>query len=159
MNDIFEQIQNDFNEFMKQAKELVEKERVADARQTKRWKPKDGDRVWLVFNNGELEETTYLGGMDGDILKLGNCFKTEQEAQKELDRRLAEHELLDLCDGSLNDCEWYSIYYNKCEKIFKATHILTISLYVPYCFASRESCKRAIDTLGQDKLKLIFRID
>lgn len=159
MTDIFEKIQNDFNEFMKKAKELIEKERVADDSKTKRWKPKDGDRVWFINDNGDLEDTTYLEGCDKLSFKLGNRFKTEAEALKELDRRIAESELLDMVDSKMSDKndKWF-IEYDTQESYFYPNNTF-FRFTTPFIFSSKESCEKAIKQLGTEKLKLVFRID
>ena len=158
MTDIFEKIQNDFNEFMKQAKELVEKERVAEASKTKRWKPKDNDMYFFIDSVGMISEDWYTCGCKTDVFRntTSNCFQTKEEAQKELDRRLAEQELLDMCDWGGGE-KVYLIEYNDQRDFFDWN--LFDYIYSPYRFATQESCQKAIDTLGTEKLKLIFRID
>ncbi len=159
MNDIFEKIQADFNEFMKQAKELVEKHQNADVSKKVRWKPKENDMYFFIDSVGMISEDWYTCGCKTDIFRntTSNCFKTEEEARKELDRRIAEQELLDMCDGSLNSRRW-EINYDSVTNIFSA-FIYDMLVCSQYRFASEESCQKAIDTLGTEKLKLIFRID
>lgn len=161
MNDIFEKIQADFDEFMKSAKEFIEKEKAKQIDNTdkkvRRWKPENGDDYYCVMSNGNVK--TFIWNTDvADYghYKLGNCFKTEEEAQKELDRRLAEQELLDMCDWDGGE-KVYLIRYGDQGDVFDC--IWFDYLYSPYRFASKESCKKAIKTLGTEKLKLIFRID
>lgn len=125
-------------------------------KEVKRWKPIDGDLVWVIYNDGAIEETTYLGDIDEHRLNTGSCFKTKEEAQKGLDRRLAEQELLSHCDfdGRVALC------YDEHAECFEADDTSEFPYYhSPYRFASKESCQKAIDTLGAEKLKLIFRID
>lgn len=143
-----------------QYEEYMELKKQAKTTQTKRWKPALGDTFFLITTTTHIDSMRHLTGNSDvceKIFKTGNCFKTEEEAQKELDRRIAERELLDMCDydnetdlvcsilcsidGGAFDCSWSSFTHS------------------PYRFASDESCKRAIDTLGQERLKLIFRID
>lgn len=154
INDLQEQFEN----LIKQGQELLEKmkeERIADNSKMKRWKPKDGDVYYGVVADGTIKRITW----DNDIVdcgyyKIGNCFKTEEEAQKELDRRFAEQELLDMCDWEKEtDLAWSIIY-----SIERGGFDVVYHHYSPYRFASEESAQKAIDTLGTEKLKLIFRI-
>ena len=138
-----------------QCKEYMELKNQT-SKKVKHWEPKEGDRVWVVYASGDLEETTFLSALDRDMLKMGFCFKTKKEAQKERDRRLAEQELLDMCDWKSG--EWVCIRYDVGKKLFNFTSFGFL-VYSPYRFASLTSCKRAIDTLGTEKLKLIFRMD
>lgn len=142
-----------------QYKEYMELKKQAKTTQTKRWKPKVDEGYHCVLGHGMIKTNIWAEDVtDCGYYKLGNCFKTEEEAQKELDRRLAEQELLDMCDWE-KDKPCYEIYYNFKEKCFEGDVCYSYSCYSPYRFATKESCQKAIDTLGTDKLKLIFRID
>lgn len=141
-----------------QYKEYIElKNRVGDTdKKVRRWKPKDYDKYYAISWKGRID--CYLWNSDSEddsCFKLGNCFKTEEEAHKELDRRFAEQELLDFCDWDVT--EPYHIAYGRHEDIFHPT--LYMGAYCPYRFASEESAQKAIDAIGSERLKLIFRID
>ena len=127
-------------------------------KKVRRWKPKDGDCVWVIYNDGSVEETTYLSAIDEHRLKAGFCFKTEEEAQKELDRRLGEQEILDFCDWVCG-LPRYEIDFDSNSGMFTVFGDLGGLISSPYRFASEESAQKAIDVLGTEKLKLIFRID
>ena len=86
-----------------------------------------------------------------------HCFTgTKEEAQKELDRRIAEQELLDMCDWDRDIV--YCVIYNQNSERFDV-NLYNTFIPAPYRFASIESAQKAIDTLGAEKLKLVFRID
>lgn len=124
---------------------------------TKRWKPKDGETYWYLYSDGTFERGFWI--LQNAILlgryKIGNCFKSKKDAQKELDRRLAEQELLDMCDNS----GVIEIGFDIDNREFCAMGEDSDYLFSPYRFATEESAQKAIDTLGEEKLKLIFRID
>lgn len=163
MNDIFEKIQADFDEFMKSAKEFIEKEKakqIADTSKVRRWKPEDGDKYYAICWSGRIDFYLWNSDSKDDLcFKLGNCFKTEEEAQKELDRRLAEQELLDMVDAKMSDenYKWF-IEYDPRGPVFYPNNTV-FRFATPLLFSSKESAQKAIDTLGTEKLKLIFRID
>lgn len=164
MNDIFEKIQADFDEFMKSAKEFVEKEKAKhisqEEKKVRRWEPECGEKYYYISTVSQIYDLIWTGITEESVdyvhYKLGNCFKTKEEAQKELDRRLAEQELLDVCDWDGEE-KVYAIECRYNDKWFTCSW----SSYIqsPYRFASEECCQKAIDTLGTEKLKLIFRID
>jgi hypothetical protein len=160
MNDIFEKIQADFDEFMKSAKEFIEKEKAKHISQqekkVRRWKPEKGDDFWFLAGTSIVKSIYSDGDIDKCIFKAGDGFKTKDEAQKELNRRIAEQELLDMCDWNGEESV-YLIEYNDQRDVFEWNWYEYI--YSPYRFASKESAQKAIDTLGPEKLKLIFRID
>lgn len=142
-----------YNEYMELKKQF------ADVSKTKRWKPALGDTFFLITSTTHIDSMRYLTGNSDvceKIFKIGNCFQTREEAQKELDRRLAERELLDMCDWEGEESAYF-IEYNDKRDVFAWDWFNFI--YSPYRFASESSVKKAINELGEDKLKLIFRID
>ena len=151
-------MQKEFDELMKKGQELIKKLKENQTKKVERWKPKQGDEFFCVDSCGKIEKTFFTTNLNADLFryKVGNCFKTEAEAQKELDRMVAEQELLDLADW--DGGELYSIYYVISDNDFVITRYLNIT-HAPYRFATEESARKAIDTLGSEKLKLIFRIE
>ena len=155
-------LQEQFESLIKQGQELLEKMKenhIADvSKKVKRWQPKYGDNYYYVDSLGDVGAVYYDTSAYGDLFrhKTGNCFRTEEEAQKELDRRIAEQEILDLCDWDGEEKAYIVDYDVKTNK-FSWNWFYEITS--PYRFATEESVKKAIDTLGTDKLKLIFRID
>lgn len=158
--EIFE-MEKEFDALMKKGQELIEKlkkEQVANTTKTKRWKPKDGERYYIIKEYGRVVDIKWDNvDFDNGCYNFHNCFKTEEEAQKELDRRIAEQELLDLVDWKDGECS--EIVYDFRDKEFSIKCLCTETCYSPYRFVSKESAKKAIDTLGTERLKLIFRID
>lgn len=53
-----------------------------------RWKPKVGEKYWYIDKNGEIicREYIILWRLDEDRVFFGNCFKTEEEAEKALEK-------------------------------------------------------------------------
>lgn len=159
MTDIFE-MQKEFDELMKKGQELIKKMKENQSEKVERWKPKNDDVFYYVADNGRvmlLKVDDYVSDFVENLYDFHNCFKTEQEAQKELDRRIAEQELLDMCDWEDGACA--EIMYDLEDKKFSVGFPCTENCYSPYRFATKESAKKTIDTIGEDKLKLIFRID
>lgn len=161
--EIFE-MEKEFDALMKRGQELIEKlkkEKVADdSKKVKRWKPKDGGSYWYIYGDGTIDFHFGLS-TDNALLgryKLGNCFKTKEEAQKEVERRVVEQELLDMCDWDETSELWSCIYYDTHECEFRITNFTGLVLN-PYRFANEKSARKAIEQLGTERLKLIFRID
>lgn len=160
-----EEMEKEFNQLMKQGQELLEKMKeteIADvSKKVKRWKPKLEDEYFCVDSIGGIKKTFFSLNSNTDVFnhRIGNCFKTEEEAQKELDRRIAEQELLDMVDAKMSDenCKWI-IEYDPRGPVFYPNNAF-FRFTTPLLFSSKESCQKAIDTLGDDKLNLIFRID
>lgn len=55
----------------------------ADIAVPKPWKPKDGDQYWYWGASSEFADLSHWGGTSSDfaLWKLGNCFRTENEAK------------------------------------------------------------------------------
>ena len=157
--EVFE-MQKEFDALMKRGQELIKMLKENQSEKVKRWKPKQGDEFFCVDSCGKIEKTFFTPNLNADLFryKVGNCFKTEAEAQKELDRMLAEQELLDLADGSVNDNTWFEIEYTPYDDCFTSGQYSTITSSC-FRFATEESCNKAMKQLGEEKLKLIFRID
>lgn len=139
-----------YDEYMKLKKQFV------DATKKVRWKPKNGDIYFIIRGSGETEWETWVDSKwDIGCYDFHNCFETEEQAQKELDRKLAEQELLDMCD----DSGVVEIGFDVDNREFCAMGEDSDYLFSPYRFATEKSCKKAIKQLGTEKLKLIFRFD
>lgn len=47
-----------------------------------RWKPKEGDRYYIIGDDGDVVPDTWDGcDLDADRYNFGNCFRTEEEAK------------------------------------------------------------------------------
>lgn len=139
-----------------QYKEYMKLKKKAN-KKVRRWKPEYGDQYWYADSDATcVLSRCFDDEFDLGRYKLGFVFRTKEEAQKDIDRRIAEQELLDMCDwdGKLV----YYIIYNPISESFDV-NLYNTFIPTPYRFESEESCKKAVDTLGTDKLKLIFRID
>lgn len=123
---------------------------------------KVGDIYFFKIGNGSCSWKKFINDdNDKKRLKRGNCFKTDAECLKSIARDEAEQELLDMCDfrdADLGIKKGYEIVYELEDKEF-FSNWFQYTVRTPYRFASEESCQKAIDTLGVEKLKLIFRIE
>lgn len=138
-----------YKEYMELKKQTYKKVR--------RWKPKKGESYWYVSDSGRCVLTTSrCSEQDKERFEFSNVYQTDEKAQKELDRMIAEQELLALCDWN-GGGRVYLIEYDDQRDIFDWNWF--DYTYSPYRFASEESTQKAIATLGTEKLKLIFRID
>ncbi len=54
------------------------------------WKPKNGDRYWTSGNTGVYSQVWGDDEFDRDRYESGKVYKTKEECEKALDRRLAE---------------------------------------------------------------------
>lgn len=132
------------------------KKQVVDATKKVRWKPKEDEAYFYITPHSKTRVEFFNEQFDEECWSARNCFKTREEAQKEVNRRIAEQELLDLCDWSETEKHVYVIEYDVKTNSFDWDFFYEITS--PYRFASEESVKKAINKIGEEKLKLIFRI-
>jgi len=69
-----DKLEQELNELKKQARNCM----------PKYWKPKDGERAWFIMGKEVSSDTNWNKKSDKEIILIGNCFKTEEEAKKSL---------------------------------------------------------------------------
>ena len=94
-----------------------------------------------------------------NLMHIGNCFRTEEEAEWYREHLKVCSELRRMADGSMKDGEWFEIVYTvQLDLVTTCTH--TKFRFAPYIFASCESAQKAIDTIGEERLKKYwFRVE
>lgn len=122
----------------------------------KKW-PQEGDRYYCIESAGNIEDYFYEGSpIDDEICRIGNIFRTEEEAEFKLEQLKVLHELEELAD---DDQPWdknnshYNIAYEYEDnniRIESWKHYQTSP--IKYYFKSHESAQAAIDKIGEDRL-------
>ena len=139
-------------------KKVAELEEALKEPERKRWFPKEDEQYYGIGTSSVTEYHNFNEECTKYMYDMNNVFQTKEEAEKEMARRKAETELLDMCDWT-SDCDrMWVIFYDKSTSKFDTDYFCSHK-YAQYSFASFESAQQAIDTLGEEKLKLIFRID
>lgn len=127
----------------------------------------DGDKYYFINENGTILYSHWTSGRD-DILRrnLGNMFLTYEEAEFEAERRKVEAELLklggtrDMMSLGYGNTLKYCMYYNHLgdEKIYINSLYTTDHQGIIF-FKTEESCQRAIQEIGEDRIKkYIFNV-
>jgi len=124
--------------------------------------PQKGDYYYYISCKGNIYHDTYLGDDYGDKgrLNLGNCFKTQEEAEFKVEQLKVLYELEQFAD---NDQPWNnsSLHYTLCynhsiDKIIAEYWGSFQCLPNTYYFKSFESAQAAIDKIGKDRLKKYY---
>lgn len=119
-----------------------------------RWKPEVGKKYYYISDSGEIGCITYTDdNIDEKCYNFYNMFKTKEETEFERERWKVIRELEILAD---DDKEWdgchmhYAIKYDG-ESLYGTNFLfdMTHSFY----FKSEESAQKAIDIIGEDRLK------
>ena len=130
------------------------------------WDLKEGEECYWLTLTGHI----YNGIWDGSCLSIGirdtgGCFLTREEAECEIERRKVETEMLYL-GGRREFKNGENNYYIVCDfdsshfaiRIFnnKSDGFAPMTIY----FDSAKECKKAIKTIGEDRIKrYIFGVE
>lgn len=129
------------------------------------WDLKYGDDYWYINSFGHVRKTSY--GLEDDFKKMiefGNAFLTEEEAKHEVERRKCEAVLLKYGTRDMTSLRdkytkiYYIIYNYNSDKIE-----ICIYYYLGFqgsiCFKTKELAQKAIEEVGEDRLKkYIFNV-
>ena len=129
------------------------------------WKPKNNEKYWYINDYGKLDFSLWVDD-DNDKFRYatGNCFKTEEEAEKALEkikiyvklkRYAEEHNTEKINWIKIKQGKWYISYEKVFDEIkihcnFKGKGIGQIY------FTSYELCEQAIEEIGEDNIKKLF---
>ena len=127
--------------------------------------PEDGEKYWVISSDGQqLSKYTWRGDyFEYGLLAIGNCFKTREEAEFEVERLKVIKELKDYAlkhneseiDWSLtNEKKWY-IYYSHYYFDICSDMAFRTKLNTTY-FTSSQIAENAIESIGKDRLKKYY---
>ena len=156
------------NEINRTEEHLANMKKMLEECEYERWKPQDGEKYWFVdcgcnvcgANNAKDE-------FDIDNISTYNCFKTEEEAQREADKIFIRRQLEDIAkrlnkgkeikwDSSYNDDKKYYIYFDtNSAELFQSYNTLCKQESV-YCL-SEDFKDVAIQEIGEERLKKYLR--
>ena len=148
---------NKIDELENKIKELSEEiERLKAEKEKEVWKPKNGDKYWLISHNGYVVQVRWMGDeAEDDIYAIGNVFKTQEEAEFRAERLKVEAELRRFARPFIVNERNFMLKYNyDTNKILIDFVVLTPSTDIH--FASEEIAQKAIDTVGADRIKKYY---
>lgn len=144
---------------------------IKKANQThqKRWKGEKNDVYYSITGDGKIvdaRESEYT--CDNDFYQIGNYFKTKEEAEFELNRRLVYQELKDYAlehnegeiDWKNSEQEKWVISYENQIKCFAYFIKCVFSDIGQIYFSSRKIAQEAVKAIGEDRIKkYLFNIN
>jgi len=83
-------IQQKINRLEQELNEL--KQQVKNSK-PKYWKPKNGEEAWYLYGNKVRLDFDWDNESDKELINIGDVFQTKEEAEKELELRLATQRL------------------------------------------------------------------
>lgn len=140
--------------------------------ESKVWKPKKGEKYWYIYNASDIvDDTNDTSKTDEDRFSIGNCFKTEEEAQYMVEKLKVIKELKDFAlENNEEEIDWNNPEQDKYTLILRDTDNYRRRLEFnarlfdqgsPFniCFTSEEICKQAAEKVGIERiLKYYFNI-
>ena len=148
---------NILEELENKIKELSDEiEKLKVEKNNEPWKPKDGDKYWLISHIGYVVQVRWLGDdYEDDIYAIGNAFRTQEEAEFRVEQLKVEAELRRFARPFDEDERNWAIIFDVDEKEI----IIEDERSYQSCnihFASEEIAKKAIDTVGEDRIKKYY---
>lgn len=139
--------------------ELIERSNNSAKR---RWRGERHNHYYFIsgaggIGRGREDKVTY----DSNRYQLGNYFKTEEEAEFELQKRLVYQELKDYALEH-NECEFdwknkyqpkWSIFYNNESECLEYNDFYNMCDITQIHFTSEEIARKAVFTVGEDRIK------
>ena len=122
------------------------------------WDLKEEDKYYYINCYGEIDSTFYDCDEDVDIINCGNAFLTEKEARFEVERRKCEAVLLkygtrDMMSLGDNEVDKIQIYYNHVRNTIETDCHTCLNDQGIIYFKTEELAHKAIEEVGEDRLK------
>lgn len=139
--------------------ELVERSNNPAKR---RWRGKKNDDYYFITSDGKVADVIETkSAPDNDFYQFGNYFKTEEEAEFELNKRLVYQELKDYAlehneigiDWKNSEQEKWVISYDNQIKCLVYRDRYALSDIGQIYFSSCKIAKEAVTAVGEDKIK------
>lgn len=132
--------------------------------------PKEGDEYYLIGSYGKIgyEHFSSKNIVDDMHIDIGNCYKTKEEAEQALEKMKVMAELKRLADKSWKEAgaeiDWsdentskYFVRYNPSESCLLIDHNCSIKNINDFYFNSEKKAREAIDKIGEERLKSVFK--
>lgn len=131
-------------------------EEVQEPTDSIHWKPKIGDRCFIL-ENANIRPTNYTGMLrDYNAWRTGRVFRTEEECEKARDRELAEVRLRRTSDFKPdfeNGKGGYVVSYDYINKKLDCSDSFWNDSGEPVRYATKEDAEKSIEENREDWLK------
>lgn len=145
-------------------KQLLELVKKGNKSPKKRWRAQKGESYYYMCGDGRIDSTKEGDAIfifDERAYELGNYFKTKEEAEFELNRRLVYQELKDYAlehnegeiDWKNSDQEKWVISYDNQVKYLVYLDRYALSDIGQIYFSSPKIAQEAVKTIGEDRIK------
>ncbi len=144
-------------ELLQAAIDELEKTNVVEQKtRPRQYVPENGEEYFYILPRGEVSRERWdRYSIDRYRLEIGDVYRTEEEAQKVVDRKKLIHELwqeegvlLEPDWGDENQLKYYLYYSYYLAKWVKSNHMLVQSQFELPHFESKEAVEAIIEKYG-----------
>lgn len=121
------------------------------------WKPTKGDEYWTIYNNGNIDKSTWKDDYtDKERYKMGNCHRTEEDAEHAKEVRIAQTKIKRSSDfkpdwKNRNQLKWY-VGYNHDNKSLRVYAVSYVDHGAIVYYKTEEDAEQAIEDLEPEYL-------
>ena len=135
-------------------KELIIGKAEAEQKPKNIWdlKKEDGEEYYVLWTDGSTGRLIFNSQGDEVLREVGNAFLTREEAEFELERRKIEAIMKKYSKPFEKGKRNYYIYYAYARDKILIDIYYSVSDGIPY-FESEKIAQKAIDEIGEDRLK------
>jgi len=129
------------------------------------WKPKAEKRYYCIVPGGNIDNFKYISAFDKFNYDMGNCFKTQEEAEfalerlkviAEMKRYIAEHDDVELDWDNPNQLKYYLAFNRQSGAIDYASIISMQAVEASLCTSVGSVLLGMIKEIGQDRIKKYY---
>src|SRR5574344_1270174 len=133
-----------------------ELERLKSEKENEPWKPKDGDKYWFISHSGWVKTTVWCDTIVGKIrYEIGNVFRTKEEGEFRVEQLKVETELKRFARPFHVGEDNYTLYFGNYVNSICMVCYSNVQ-YGNIYFASEEIAQKAIDTVGEERIKKYY---
>ena len=155
------------NEIKVNLENLTETEReqilalIDKANEPKAWKPKEAEKYFFINFIGDIEAVNWCAcSFDEKLYSLGNCFKTQKEAELTVEylkvranlKRFADEHNEEPIDWNNREQKKYMIRYSYLKNHFSISSYKDIRHAGAIYFTSEKIAQQAVTTIGEEIL-------
>ena len=131
------------------------------------WEPKKDEKYYFIdaYQEGIGNDTNDGTDVDDFNFSIGNCFKTKEEAEHMLEKLKVIHEIQTFAfENNEKEIDWYDDnqykyilkYDTNDDDIFVGAYTSFINNPFNIYFTSEEIALKAIETIGEDRIKKYY---
>ena len=121
------------------------------------WKPTKGDEYWTIYNNGNIDKSTWNDDCtDKERYKMGNCHRTEEDAEHAKKVQIARTKIRRSSNfkpdwNDADQIKWHVVYdHVNCCLDIRVSYMVSEGAIVYY--ETREDTRQAIKDLEPEYL-------